>query len=263
MPYNTRLKVVKGDEIKYFDIMQLSSGINIGGFKSDYKVVQGNRLEGISQGIGLLNAGRSLSFTIPVFETKEKQDIYLLIAEYTSILSNSFSYDFYIEHLINNFWYSAKVNITEVKGYNLKQERAAEGFGFSCQMIDNFFQGDLIEDKLDYTGQGIKDIEYISKSLTPVNIMFSWNVVGERSFSAYIFHNYNYGIEFSTYFNELGDYTFNFDGTSLTVIEGGVENLIEWKGVVPFLDVGRNTLTVNSNFSTSTLIIKYKEGIAL
>lgn len=263
MAYKTRLKIVKDDDVKYFELMKLSSGISIGSFKSDYKVVDGNRLGGISQGIGLLNAGRSLSYTIPIFEYEDKK-IYSLIAEYTSLISNAFSYDFFIEHFINDVWYSAKVLMTEINGYSVDITNNIKGFGFKCIMIDANFSGDLISEKVDITGSGLQNIEYESKSLVPTNIMFEWTIQGlDPSLSAWVLHNDNYGIVLNVYLGG-GTFTLVYDGKSMLLKKQGEDDsLINFSGVQPFIDVGKNILTINNNYNTIDFIIKYRQGIAL
>ncbi len=269
MPYNSRLKIVKDKDIKYFNLIDISSSVSVDTIKNDYKVIDGNRNEGILQGIGLVSAGRKLSYAIPIYEINntDKNSLYKNIAEYTSLLMNSYSYSFYIEHYINNFWYSARVNIIETSGYTLKLTNHIEGFSFKCQMIDNFFTGDTIEEDIGFKGIGIKDIEYFSKSLVPSNISFEWEITGKAgNLNAHLIHSRNYGMRIQTNLPS-GTHKLKYKNDTLTLYDENSNNyngiLIEYSGVQPFLDIGRNILNIKSNYNTISFIIKYSKGIAL
>lgn len=288
MPYNSRLVVFQGEKpITSFNLIEAPSKISIDGYKSDYKVVSGNRISGIEQGIGLVNAGRKLSYTIPIYENRVKGDgdIYKLIAEYTSLLLNSFSYNFYIEHFIDNYWYRGRVQIIECSKYSLKITNAIEGFMLKLIMIDNFFSGDKVVADLKYTGSGIREIEYKSKSLVPTNFTFEWIIKGtNNNLVAYIAHNNNYGIVID-YNIGAGRHKLTYDGENISTIkidtetktgtdtgtnpnpetetETKRETLIDFKGVQPFLNVGDNELVIYNSFETEKFTIIYRTGIAI
>lgn len=265
MSYKIRLKTIKGDETEYFDLINLATSASIASFKTDYKIKDGNRQAGIIQGIGLTNAGRTLSFAIPIFETASEDDIYKQIAKYTSILTNSYSYSFFIEHNIDNFWYSAQVQISETNSYSVDLRNYIKGFGFKCIMIENFFSGEDVSDNIGLIGGGLQTIDYTSKSLVPANINFEWNIFGEfATWEAFIQHNENYGLNFNASLGG-GSFKIEYDGNILTYTKQGDDEkiLLDYEGVQPFLDVNNNKLTIYSNYNTSSFIIKYKKGIAL
>lgn len=263
MSYNSRLRIEKIDEdTKYIDIMTVATSASISAMKADYKVVEGNRISGIEQGIGLTTAGRSLTYAIPIYEIQRletEKDIYKNIAKYTSLLMNSYAYSFYIEHSIDGVWYKAKVQMTEVSNYTVELVNYIKSFSFKCQMIDNYFLGDEVSEDIGLKGSGMQSVVYKSKSLVPAPFSFEWTIQGlGPTLSAWIVHNENYGIVINTYLGN-GTFVLTYDGNTL-LIDG---ESIPFEGVQPFLNIEDNTLVINSTYNTVNFIIKYKKGIAL
>lgn len=228
----------------------LSNNISIGSFKSDYKIIEGNRYKGISQGIGLLSSGRTLSYAIPIFE-KNESDIYKEISKYTSIFSNVYRYEFFIEHLIDNTWYSASVVMSEINGYSINLKNHINGFGFKCLMIDSYFFGDTISEEIKLKDGEVNIVEYTSKSLVPTNITFEWIVESNTltTLQAFIEHYENYGMSFNVNIGK-GLFTITYDGINLKAEKNG-----ESKSYPPTVltdVIGKKTGIFEYNFSTTT-----------
>lgn len=267
MSYNSRLKIVKiGEEPKYISIMSVAQSASISAMKTDYKVVEGNRISGIERGIGLTTAGRQFTYNVPIYEIRNLEgkenfdnDIYKNIAKYTSLLMNSYAYDFYIEHFINGIWYKAKVQITEISNYTVEIVNYIKSFSFKCQMIDNYFLGEEVSEDIGIKGSGLQSINYKSKAFVPSPFGFEWTLQGlGPTLSAWIVHNDNYGIVINTYLGE-GTFILNYDGNILLI--DGVS--IPFEGVQPFLNIEDNVLVINSTYNTVSFLIKYRNGIAL
>jgi len=263
MSYRCRLRIEKlEEEAQYIEVMQVSQTLSFGNIKSDYKIVEGNRIQGIEQGIGLITAGRSISFKSSLFEIKRltgEDDIYKAISKYTSLLTNNYIYQFYIEQYIDGVWYSCRVQMQEIDGYSIEIINMIKSFGFKCVMIDNFYWGEEIKEDIGLIGSGLQRIKYFSKSLVPTPICFEWHIQGQGpTLSAWVVHNENYGIVFNTYIGS-GEFTLVYNGEYL-LVDG---EYISFEGVQPILDIGENEIIINSSYNTVSFKIKYNKGISL
>lgn len=267
--FRTRLRIEKsGEDTKYINVMTSASQYSIGSMKTDYSVVESNRYKGMLKGIGLMNAGRELTFTIPLFEIQRidsEKDIYKLIANWTSLLANSYSYTFYIEQFIDEVWWSAEIIITGTGGYTIDRLNYIKSFTVSYLMLDNFYSGELVNEQTELKGSGNIAFQYNSKSLVSTPLMFECVLQSNiKTLNFQILHKDNYGIVINEYLGG-GTYTISFDGSQIEKKSGqDVEGIIvNWEGVQPFLNVGLNDFIVISNYNIVSFNVKYYKGIAL
>ena len=269
--FRTRLRIEKDKEdTKYINIMTSASQYSNSAMKTDYSIVESNRYKGMLKGIGLMNAGRELTFTIPLFEIQRidsEKDIYKLIANWTSMLVNSYSYRFYIEQFIDNAWWSAQIVISGVGGYTVDRVNYVKSFSVSYILLDNFYTGELVNDKTDLKGSGNLTLNYNSQSLVASPLMFECVLQSNlKTLNFQILHKDNYGIVLNEYLGG-GTYTISFNGEQIEKKSGtdtDVEGIIvNWEGVQPFLNIGHNEFTIISNYNIVSFTIKYYKGIAL
>lgn len=267
--FRARLRIEKDKEdTKYINIMTSASQYSNSAMKTDYTVVESNRYKGMLKGIGLTTAGRELTFTIPLFEIQRidsEKDIYKLIANWTSLLANSYSYRFYIEQFIDGTWWSAQIVISGVGGYTVDRLNYVKSFSVSYILLDNFYTGELISDKTELKGSGNLTLYYNSQSLVSAPLMFECVLQSNlKTLSFQILHKDNYGIVVNEYLGG-GTYTITFDGEEIKKQSGNDTEgiIVNWEGVQPFLNVGHNELTIISNYNIVSFTVKYNKGIAL
>lgn len=265
---NTRLKIVQGADITYVDVMQDMTSYNIGSMTNDITVVEANRYRGMSKGVGLIKAGRKLKFDLPIFECQRidgENDIYKLISKWTTLLSDSYSYEFYLEQEIDNYWYSAEIVITEIAGYNIERVNLIKSFSVTYVMVDNFYSSpDVVEDIVECRGSGELSFNYTSKSLVPCPINFRMKCQSNNKSLAFGFmHINNYGIVVNTYLGG-GSWIIEFDGDYVykTGIDG-VKETVDYSGVQPFLQSANNEFKVSCNYNITEFVLIYKKGIGL
>lgn len=266
--FNTRLKIVKDKDITYVDVMQDAKSYNMSSMTNDITVVEANRYRGMSKGIGLIKAGRKLKFELPIFECQKvdgENDIYKIIAKWTSLLSDSYSYKFYLEQEIDNVWYSAEIMIVEVAGYNIEYVNIIKSFSVSYVMVDNFFSSpDIIEDIVECRGSGELSFNYTSQSLVPCPCNFRMKCQSNNKTLAFSFlHTSNYGIVVNTYLGG-GTWTIEFDGDYVSKIGvDGVKETVNFSGVQPFLQSANNEFKVSCNYNITEFVLVYQKGIGL
>lgn len=269
MAFRTRLRIEKDrEDTRYINIMQVASQYSNAQMKTDYKVVESNRYKGMKKGIGLINAGREVSFNIPLFEIQRidsEKDIYKLISNWTSLLVNSYAYKFYIEQFIDDAWWQAEIIITGTSSYNVERINLIKSFSVTAVMVDNFYSGELIDDRVELIGSGALTLNYTSKSLTPAPLMFECVLQSNlKTLNFQLLHKDNYGIVINEYLGG-GTWTLTFDGSQIEKKGGGDTEgiIVNWEGVQPFLNTGFNEISIISNYNIVSFNVKYHKGIAL
>ena len=264
MSYNCKLVVRDSYNEEIFDLISLSSQIKMSDIKTDSKVIEGNRFSGFSTGVGMISVGRKIDFGIPILEYKDELDKWVKIehqyTKYSSMILSNTAKRFFIRIEYDEEVYEAEYIMTSVSGYNVKYINNLGIITISLEAIDKVFLRQKEESyKLNITDDLRQDIKYRSLSLVPIPITFSllFNVVGsELNFT--FANRQNFGIQF---FSEVsnGYNRVEFDGYNLTL--NGVS--YDYKGLQPELNVGENTLYLDSNQVCKELIIHYKRGILL
>lgn len=269
MAFRTRLRIEKDrEDTRYINIMQVASQYSNAQMKADYTVVESNRYKGMKKGIGLIKAGREVSFTIPLFEIQRidnEKDIYKLISNWTSLLVNSYAYKFYIEQFIDDTWWQAEIVITGTGSYNVERINLIKSFSVTAVMVDNFYSGELVNDRTALNGSGSLSLIYTSKSLTPTPLMFECVMQSNvKTLNFQFSHKDNYGIVINDYLGG-GTFTLLFDGSQIVKkSRDGDESIITgWEGVQPFLNIGVNEINITSNYNIVSFNVKYHKGIAL
>lgn len=277
MSANPELKIIDAfGNIKFIDLNSVADQASFSGAVADYKVVDGNRKEGILQGIGTVKAGRIVSYTIPLFDiisggvndTWEEQ-----FSKYSSLLNGSNTRQFFLQRTVDGVEYSAKCKLLSLKAYNETTINQIQGFGISVILISNYYVAeDLLTETLAYTGGGVsEDFTIASGSKISSVINFDWTVnliasdlVTTTMMS--ILAKDAHGISIFDEVREVGSYKYELIGYVLYRIKDGDENTrvqVHLDGVVPEIDVDESTFTVFSNVETTELIIKYENGILL
>lgn len=266
--FKIRLKIVRNNDTNdpiYIDMMKEASNATINQASLDYKVESGNRLKGILKGIGLQSVGRTMNFTIPLFEQQKidtSKDINKLISYYNSLLCGAHWNKYYVEFFIDNEWYSNECKITKNTSLSIDYVNLVKSYGITCLLLDNYFYSNKLKEvELEVNKAiGLQEIEYEAETDTITQLEVLWNMSSNKigQVSAYYYVNSNYGISFNDSTDEL-DISYNIQNNSIK--RGDI--VVEPNGIFPFLYPGKNIISLYTNKQTEDFIIKYRKGVLI
>lgn len=263
--FNIRLRVDRYKDTIYIDMMREASKISMSSASLDYKVESGNRIQGILKGIGLQSAGRTATFTIPIFEQQaiaDRKDINQIISFYNTLLSGTLNYKYYVEIQVDDEWYSCECKITKNTNLDIEYVNLAKSFGITATFIDNYYySNEYKEVELDINKtSGLQNVDYEAETdtLTLLNAEITTTSATINNNNIFLYVNSNYGISF----NDIGVDTDNNYSIYDNIVKRD-DLVINYTGIQPYLYPGGNTITIYSKHQLESFKIIYKKGLLL
>lgn len=266
MGYNLKLVIRNKYEQTILDLVQLSSQIEMGSIKNDIKIVEGNKLRGGVQGVGMIDIGRKMSFGIPIYEYRNASREWVRLDEqyskYTSMIMSTNSKQYFLRLEYDGEIYEAEHALIEVGGYTVKYINDLGVITISLTAIDKVFLRqltDIYDVALNENADGMQDIMYYSKNLVPTALKFAidFNVLTEQ-LTFIVANRLNFGIYFNSRVSK-GHKLVYFDGDVLTI--NGV--VYDHEGISPELNPGLNVIYLEYSEPIERLRFEYKRGILI
>lgn len=136
MAFNLKLIVRDDYQEEIIDLIQISSSISMGAISNDIELVEGNKIQAGTLGIGRVNVGRTVSFGIPIFERKQNEQwvkIEEQYTKYTALIPSVSNKKYYLRIVFNNEIYEAEYSLVKVDGYNITYIKNMGVIAMTCR----------------------------------------------------------------------------------------------------------------------------------
>lgn len=270
--FNARLIYVRDGIENSINILNIASGLKYGALKLDTKVISSGRISGVKNGLGLSNAGRSITIEVPIlYKNVELESVGIInqLNRYYSFLVNSNLYRYYIEYDIECKKYRAEFEFNNISGYNIKDVNNAGSLSLTFNQIDNFYYCDewatldlevVDTETEDNTQDIILDIDTYTITLPK----FEVKVIRENNskpFFFYLANKINYGISFTdkNQLIGLGEHTIKYEDKIFSIDDVAYA----YDGIIFELVPEKNTLYYECNCRFLSGNISYRKGVIL